>query len=112
MNIAECLRLGALDDLADLRLTQWAHMLGFRGHFSTRSRHYSTTLGDIRADRTEHAIDQDITTGRLPLFEEDTVLVISEWHYVGRGFTPGDALIAASLTGTALLSTPDGGGNA
>ena len=37
--IAECLRLGALDHLADLRLIQWAHMLGFRGHFSTRSRH-------------------------------------------------------------------------
>ncbi|WP_433355878.1 replication initiator [Microtetraspora malaysiensis] len=76
---SECLRLGALEDLAELRLTQWAHMLGFRGHFSTRSRHYSTTLGDIRADRTEHAISDDITTGRLPLFEEDTVLVVSEW---------------------------------
>ncbi|WP_285706039.1 replication initiator [Microtetraspora sp. NBRC 16547] len=74
------------------------------GHFSTRSRHYSTTLGDIRADRAEHAITDDVTTGRLPLFDEDTVLVISEWHYVGRGFTPGDALLAASLTGTALPS--------
>ncbi|MEV7342316.1 replication initiator [Streptomyces sp. NPDC093544] len=29
---------------AHLRLRQWAHMLGFRGHFSTRTRHYSTTL--------------------------------------------------------------------
>ncbi|WP_433419725.1 replication initiator [Microtetraspora malaysiensis] len=111
--IAECLRLGALDDLADLRLTQWAHMLGFRGHFSTRSRHYSTTLGDIRADRAEHAITDDVTTGRLPLFDEDTVLIVAEWHYIGRGFTPGDALVAASLTGTAIPPAPaDFGGGA
>ncbi|MDF5751699.1 replication initiator [Spongiactinospora sp. TRM90649] len=95
--IAECLRLGALDDLTDLRLTAWAHMLGFRGHFSTRSRRYSTTLGQIRADRATHARDQTITTGRLPLFDEDTVLVVAEWQYTGRGYSLGDALIAAAL---------------
>ncbi|MFI0425223.1 replication initiator [Spongiactinospora sp. 9N601] len=97
--IAECLRLGALDDLTDLRLTAWAHMLGFRGHVSTRSRRYSTTLGHIRADRATHARNNEITTGRLPLFEEDTVLVVAEWQYAGRGYSSGDALIAASLTG-------------
>ncbi|MFJ8495793.1 replication initiator [Streptomyces sp. NPDC094038] len=37
---------------AHLRLRQWAHMLGFRGHFSTRTRHYSTTLAHLRAQRT------------------------------------------------------------
>jgi hypothetical protein len=52
--IAECLRLGVLDHLANLRLIQWAHMLGFRGHFSTRSRRYSTTLGALRAERADH----------------------------------------------------------
>jgi hypothetical protein len=36
---------------AHLRLRQWAHMLGFRGHFSTRTRHYSTTLAHLRAER-------------------------------------------------------------
>ncbi|WP_374226931.1 replication initiator [Streptomyces sp. JJ38] len=35
-----------------LLLRQWAHMLGFRGHFSTRTRHYSTTLTHLRAERT------------------------------------------------------------
>ncbi|MFG1865666.1 replication initiator [Microbispora bryophytorum] len=93
--IAECLRLGAFEELADLRLIQWAHMLGFRGHFSTRSRHYSTTLGDIRADRQNHAKGEDITTGRLPILDEDTVLVIAEWEYAGKGYSPGDALVAA-----------------
>ncbi|QMU70143.1 replication initiator [Streptacidiphilus sp. P02-A3a] len=37
---------------AHLRLRQWAHMLGFRGHFSTRTRHYSTTLAELRAERS------------------------------------------------------------
>ncbi|MGV9305515.1 replication initiator [Nonomuraea sp. NPDC003727] len=39
--------------LADLRLTQWAHMLGFRGHFSTKSRRYPTTLGVLRNARQQ-----------------------------------------------------------
>ncbi len=37
---------------AHLRLRQWAHMLGFRGHFSTRTRRYSTTRAHLRAERT------------------------------------------------------------
>jgi hypothetical protein len=74
-------------------------MLGFRGHFSTRSRRYSTTVGALRAERAEHA-RVETTTGRLPLFDEDTVLVIAHWAYAGRGHSPGDALLAAALTGT------------
>ncbi|MEV7908070.1 replication initiator, partial [Streptomyces anulatus] len=91
--IAECLRLGALEELADLRLAQWAHMLGFRGHFSTKSRRYSTTLGDLRAARTDHMREEQVSTGRLPLFEEDTVLVISHWEYAGQGLSAGEQLL-------------------
>ncbi|MGW2214374.1 replication initiator [Nonomuraea sp. NPDC001684] len=97
--IAACMRLGENADLADLRLTQWAHMLGFRGHFSTKSRHYSTTLGELRAAREEHMRAEDITTGRLPLFDEDTVLVITHWQYAGQGLSAGDQLLAAAITG-------------
>ena len=46
-HIAECIRLGRLPQLADLRLVAWAHMLGFRGHFSTKSRDYSITFGSV-----------------------------------------------------------------
>ncbi|GAA5082399.1 hypothetical protein HNP84_003920 [Thermocatellispora tengchongensis] len=99
--IAECLRLGQLDELADLRLIQWAHMLGFRGHFSTRSRHYSTTIGAIRAERAAYVRNEEISTGRLPLLDEDTVLVISEWTYAGKGYSAGDLLVAA-LTASRL----------
>jgi hypothetical protein len=108
--IAECFRLGALDDLADLRLTQWAHMLGFRGHFSTKSRRYSTTLGQIREERAEHVRAEAVSTGRLPLFEEDTVLVITEWEYAGQGYSLGDALLAAALTGTPMPGPVDSAG--
>lgn len=44
--------LGAQPQHAHLRLRQWAHMLGFRGHFSIRTRHYSTTLTHLCAERT------------------------------------------------------------
>nr|WP_063767873.1 replication initiator [Streptosporangium roseum] len=77
-------------------------MLGFRSHFSTKSRRYSTTLGDLRAARTDHMRDEQISTGRLPLFDEVTVLVISHWDYAGRGLSAGEQLLAAALTGTRL----------
>ncbi|WP_055482547.1 replication initiator [Sphaerimonospora mesophila] len=102
--IAECLRLGSFEELADLRLTHWAHMLGFRGHFSTKSRRYSTTLGALREARAAHKREEQINTGRLPLFDEDTVLVIAHWQYAGQGLSAGDALLAAALTGTRLPS--------
>jgi replication initiator protein RepSA len=41
---------GPCSQLEHLHLTAWAHMLGFNGHFSTKSRTYSTTLGALRAD--------------------------------------------------------------
>ncbi|MEW2356407.1 replication initiator [Spirillospora sp. NPDC029432] len=109
--IAECLRLGALEEMAELRLTDWAHMLGFRGHFSTKSRRYSTTLGALRQARIDHnRRDHGITTGRLPLTEEDEVLVVAHWRYLGQGLTPGEALLTAALTGRTLppISTYEG----
>ncbi|MGH3437135.1 MAG: replication initiator, partial [Sciscionella sp.] len=33
------------------KLQHWAHMLGYGGHFSTKTRRYSTTLGALRAVR-------------------------------------------------------------
>ncbi|MGV9387401.1 replication initiator [Nonomuraea sp. NPDC003707] len=107
--ITTCMRLGSLHELAELRLMDWAHMLGFRGHFSTRSRRYSTTLGELRAARERFVHTEEVTHGRLPLFDEDTILVISEWEYAGKGYSAGDQLLAAALTGTRL---PNLGGGA
>jgi hypothetical protein len=101
--IAESQRLGGLAELADLRLAEWSHMLGFRGHFSTKSRRYSTTLGALRTARITHnQREHQITTGRLPLFDDDQVLVVAHWQYAGQGHTPGDAFLSAALNGKTL----------
>ncbi|MGY5044226.1 replication initiator [Streptomyces sp. 900105755] len=55
---------------AHLRLRQWAHMLGFRGHFSTRTRHYSTTLTHLRAERTTWRTRQPDTQTPAPASAE------------------------------------------
>ncbi len=84
-HIAECIRLSKLPGLEDLRLDAWAHMLGFRGHFSTKSRTYSITLGALRADRAQHQRDQAIAAGLMPDPAEDGTLVLARWHFAGRG---------------------------
>jgi replication initiator protein RepSA len=40
-------------------LAGWVHMLGFRGHFVTKSRGYSTNLGTLRGDRAAYRAQQD-----------------------------------------------------
>ncbi len=60
--------LGVKPQHTHLRLRQWAHMLGFRGHFSTRTRHYSTTLTPLRAERTTwRGRQDDATSASTPL---------------------------------------------
>jgi hypothetical protein len=54
--VRACFELGAHPSLAKLRLRKWAHMLGFGGHFSTKSRRYSATLGALRRARVAYLI--------------------------------------------------------
>ena len=96
-HIAECLRLGTLPQFADLRLSAWAHMLGFRGHFSTKSRAYSITLGSLRADRAAFQRERAIAAGLLPA-ANGTTLVLADWHYAGRGDPPSVAALLAAAT--------------
>ncbi len=44
-------QLGDEDHLRELNLKLWAHQLGFRGHWLTKSRRYSTTFGALRQAR-------------------------------------------------------------
>jgi hypothetical protein len=83
-HIAECIRLSKLPGLEDLRLAAWAHMLGFSGHFSTKSRTYSTTLGALRADRAAHQRELAIGAGLLPDLASDTTVVHADWNFIGR----------------------------
>jgi len=83
--IQTCWRLGGMPELADLKLRKWAHMLGFRGHFSTKSRTYSTTLGALRAERADYQAAQRADVPDLDLYDESTILVVNDWSFVGRG---------------------------
>jgi hypothetical protein len=76
---------------------QWTHMLGFRGHFVTKSRYYSTTLGELRGARAEWRADRDEVRDDAEL-ENDTTPVLSVWEYLGCGYlNPGDVLLAAGV---------------
>jgi hypothetical protein len=86
-HIAECIRLSKLPGLKELRLAAWAHMLGFGGHFSTKSRTYSTTLGTLRADRAAHQREQAIAAGVRPDVD-DAAIVVTNWHFVGHEYPP------------------------
>ncbi|MFF9351632.1 replication initiator protein RepSA [Streptomyces sp. NPDC014734] len=87
-----------LDSLyPDRRLWAWAHMLGFRGHFSSKSRRYSTTLGALRQARADYRAAQEAAALSLDAREPDTVLVLTDWQYAGHGHTPGESALAASI---------------
>lgn len=84
--------LGGRPELEALRLRAWAHTLGFKGHWLTKSRAYSTTLGALRAARADwHANRKGADTPPAPS------VTIGDWRYVGRGWsTDGDAWLAAT----------------
>ncbi|MFJ4779412.1 replication initiator protein RepSA [Streptomyces sp. NPDC088762] len=92
--IGACLDLDPL--YPDRRLAAWAHMLGFRGHFSTKSRQYSTTLGELRQTRADYRAAQEREARGLDA-EPDTVLVLASWQYAGHGHTPGESVLAATI---------------
>ncbi|MEU5678204.1 replication initiator protein RepSA [Streptomyces rochei] len=81
----------------DRRLWAWAHMLGFRGHFSTKSRRYSMTLGALRQERADYRAVQEHAALGLDDREPDTVLVLADWQYAGHGHTPGESALAATI---------------
>jgi hypothetical protein len=105
--VRACWELGARQSLATLRLRKWAHMLGFGGHFSTKSRRYSTTLGALRRARVAYAIRRR-KGNTLPLDawgrpeDDQAVIVVASWSYLGRGYqSTGEAWLAASAAARA-----------
>jgi hypothetical protein len=87
-------RLGEHDTYNGLQ--RWVHMLGFRGHFASKSRRYSTTLGAIRRERCTYRQHQAAPD------EQDTTLVVSHWEFAGVGYlTAGDTALARSAAARA-----------
>lgn len=90
-------------------LGKWEHALGFRGHFSSKSRRYSVTLGALRrararwrqvvaeAARRGEVLDTAEIERRVLAEGEDTTLVVGQWWFAGSGWPrPGDAELATA----------------
>ncbi|MGC0385600.1 hypothetical protein RKD33_005817 [Streptomyces sp. SAI-129] len=95
--IRTCWELGRLPEFADLKLWKWAHMLGFRGLFSNKSRRYSTTLGALHDARRTWRTEQARAHTAQPESDPTTTLVVGHWDYLGSGYSPGAALLAAHV---------------
>jgi hypothetical protein len=104
--VRACWELGGRPGLAGLRLRAWAHMLGFRGHWSTKSRRYSTTFTVLRRARVQYAKRRRARDG-IPLDawgrpEDDQAVVVASWSYVGAGYqTQGEVWLALSAAARA-----------
>lgn len=84
-----CLGLAEFPEYADLRLRQWAHMLGYGGHFSTKSRQYSTTLTALRSERAHYQARQNDRADETGDPDRRTVTV-ADWRYAGSGYLHGE----------------------
>ena len=90
-------------------LGKWADALGFRGHFASKSRRFSTTLGALRDARRKYHRDREQlrtpagSTGTAGSFDgTEYTVVINEFRFAGQGWlTPGDAELARSAADAA-----------
>ena len=80
--VQTCWGLGGYPEYGPLRPRRYAHQGGYRGHFCTKSRTYSTTFTALRAERqawaTAQLLDRLQTDGTGPL------IVVNDWRYRGR----------------------------
>jgi len=87
--------LGEDEDLAGAGLQRWSHTCGFRGHFLTKSRRWSTTFGELRSERQRWRLQQK---GVPEEAAAEEIVTTSEWTFEGSGYaTAGDACLARSV---------------
>ncbi|TQJ52183.1 replication initiator [Phycicoccus sp. SLBN-51] len=96
-------------------LGKWAHTLGFRGHFATKSRRYSVTLRQLRRarQRAQARIAEVSRAGaRINLRQleaellsdeaDETTVVIGSWVYAGSGWAnEGERALAVAAAARA-----------
>ncbi|WP_157431996.1 replication initiator [Actinomadura hibisca] len=106
--VAECFWLSRRPELAALGLERWPHTLGFRGHFASKSRRYSVTLGTLRGVRRAWRAERSQRPDGDPWAAARTAggssgggaapVVVGGWRYLGTGWALlGDADLAAAL---------------
>jgi Replication initiator protein, pSAM2 len=107
--VATAWELGAPGSLGDPRLRLWAHMLGYGGHFLTKSRRYSVSFGQLRRARAEHRRlerygDADAVRDPWGRPLDDTVVLWSSTT----GRTPGAATRPAASAHSSPSPPPTG----
>lgn len=80
--VVTCWALGGDPQYRKLRLRAWAHTLGYRGHWTTKSRRYSTTFSALRDARARHQASSRTEGPSDPI-------LLGEWRYAGRGYGYG-----------------------
>jgi hypothetical protein len=91
--VKACWQLGRLREWR--RLRRWAHMLGFGGHFLTKSRRYSITFALLRDQRVVFRRTQPSGPEQTGSGEQPSTLVVNFLQFVGAGWhTTADALLA------------------
>lgn len=96
--IESCWRLGGVDELAYLKLRRWAYMLGYGGHFSSKSRNYSTTLGAMRNDRAEYRAREARNAAGIAPWPDVPTIHVGSWSVAGTGYaTAADEAWAESI---------------
>jgi len=80
---------------AAARLRRWAHMLGYGGHFLTKSRRYSITFALLREQRVVFRRAENSGPETTATDTEPSTLVVNFLQFVGAGWhTTADAMLA------------------
>lgn len=108
LNVTEHVRtiLTTISELAECGtagIRRWLHTLGYRGHITTKSRRYSTTMGKLRTLRatwTRHQVAKHADPQHDPEHAEIDALIDSNqvwWEFDRAGHaTPGDRTLVVS----------------
>lgn len=89
--------LALADSPGPEEMTRWLHTLGYRGHITTKTRAYSTTMGALRAHRAE------CRASKAEGVDEPPAAV--RWRFVQVGHrNEGDRLLAVTADAAARTS--------
>lgn len=88
------------------RMSSYLHTLGYRGHITTKTRHYSTTLGELQARREawrrSRRESNDQADGADKVDSPEAGVPSTEWRYMGCGHAnDGERFLAISAAGRA-----------
>jgi hypothetical protein len=91
-----CFDVSSTRGLEYVNLYRTAHMLGYGGHCTTKSRRYSTTFGS-RGQRRSHRDEERRTLLGLPSLDGRDLVIRSEWRFIRAGLVYGEEPLVAAI---------------